>query len=93
VVLNVEDRVYTDWYPLRLFRVGGAVFYDLGRAWGGPNANTEHTGWISDVGFGLRILNARTAFGNVLHIDFAFPLTQDPTIKRVQFLLQTQATF
>lgn len=93
VVVNVEDRVYTDWYPLRLFRVGGAVFYDVGRAWGGPNANTQHAGWISDVGFGLRILNARTAFGNVLHIDLAFPLTYDPSIKRVQFLLQTQATF
>jgi outer membrane protein assembly factor BamA len=93
VVFNVEDRVYTDWYPLRLFRVGGAVFYDLGRAWGGPGANTEHTGWISDVGFGLRILNARTAFGNVLHIDLAFPLTYDPSIRKVQFLVQSQATF
>ena len=92
-VFNIEDRVYTDWYPFRLFRVGGAVFYDLGRAWGGPTANTEHTGWITDVGFGLRFLNARTAFGNVLHIDLAFPLTYDPGIKRVQFLVQSQATF
>jgi outer membrane protein assembly factor BamA len=93
VVANVESRVYTDWYPIRLFRVGGAVFYDLGRAWGGAAANTEHTGWISDVGFGLRILNARTAFGNVLHIDLAFPLTYDPSIKRVQYLVQSQSTF
>ena len=93
VVFNVEDRVYTDWYPLRLFRVGGAVFFDLGRAWGGPNSNTEHTGWISDVGFGLRLLSARSAFGNVLHMDLAFPLNHDPNIKSVQFLVQTQATF
>jgi outer membrane protein assembly factor BamA len=93
VVFNVEDRVYTDWFPFRLFRVGGAVFYDLGRAWGGPNSNTEHTGWLSDVGFGLRILSARSAFGNVLHMDLAFPLNHDPNIKSVQFLVQTQATF
>jgi outer membrane protein assembly factor BamA len=93
VVFNVEDRVYTDWFPLRLFRVGGAVFVDVGRAWGGPNSNTEHTGWISDVGFGLRFLSARSAFGNVLHMDLAFPLNHDPNIKSVQFLLQTQATF
>jgi outer membrane protein assembly factor BamA len=92
-VLNTEYRVYTDWYPVRLFRVGGAVFYDLGRAGGGPNSNTEHTGWLSDVGIGLRILNARTAFGNVLHLDLAFPLTYDPAIRRVQFLVQTQTTF
>jgi hypothetical protein len=93
VVLNVEDRVYTDWYPFQLFRVGGAVFYDFGRAWGGPTANTENTGWLSDVGFGLRILSARSAFGNVLHLDLAFPLNRDPNIRRVQFLVQTQATF
>src|SRR5262245_36147609 len=92
-VFNAEYRIYTDWYPVRLFRVGGAVFYDLGRAGGGPNSNTEHTNWISDVGVGLRILNARTAFGNVLHIDLAFPLTYDPNIKRVQYLVQTQTTF
>ena len=92
-VFNAEYRVYTDWYPIRLFRVGGAVFYDLGRAGGGPNSNTEHTGWLSDVGVGLRILNARTAFGNVLHIDLAKPLTYDPNIRRVQFLVQTQTTF
>jgi outer membrane protein assembly factor BamA len=93
VVFNVEDRVYTDWFPFRLFRVGGAVFYDLGRARGGPNSNTEHTGWLSDVGFGLRILSARSAFGNVLHMDLAFPLNHDPNIRSVQFLVQTQATF
>jgi len=93
VVLNVENRVYTDWFPFRLFRVGGAVFYDLGRAWNGPNSNTENAGWISDVGFGLRILSARSAFGNVLHMDLAFPLNRDPNIKSVQFLVQTQATF
>jgi outer membrane protein assembly factor BamA len=93
VVMNVEGRRYTDWYPFQLFRVGGAVFYDFGRAWGGPGANTENTGWLSDVGFGLRILSARTAYGNVLHLDLAFPLHRDPNIRTVQFLVQTQTTF
>jgi len=93
VVLNIEDRVYTDWYPFQLFRLGGAVFYDLGRAWGGPGSNTENAGWLNDVGFGLRILSARSAFGNVLHMDLAFPLNRNPNIKSVQFLVQTQATF
>src|SRR6266496_1696410 len=91
-LLNVEERVYTDWYPFRLFRVGGAVFYDFGRAWGGPNGNTANTGWLSDVGFGLRILSARSAFGNVLHVDFAIPLNRDPNIRSVQFIVTTKVT-
>jgi hypothetical protein len=36
LLLTVEQRVFTDWYPLRLTRVGAAAFYDVGRAWGGP---------------------------------------------------------
>jgi hypothetical protein len=93
VLFNLEQRVYTDWYPFRLFRVGGAVFYDLGRAWNGPTENTANTGWLSDVGLGLRILSARASSGNVFHIDFAFPLNRDPNIKRAQFLVTTKSTF
>ncbi len=92
-LLTLEERVYTDWYPFHLFRVGGAVFFDVGRAWGGDNQNTANPGWLSDAGFGLRILNARTAFGNVLHADVAFPLNADPGIKSVQFLFKTKVSF
>jgi outer membrane protein assembly factor BamA len=92
-LFTIEERVYTDWFPLRLFRVGGAVFYDIGRAWGGPFENTVNPGWLSDVGFGLRILNDRASFGNVLHADVAFPLNTDPTIRSVQFLVKSYANF
>ena len=90
VLLNVEERVYTDWYPFRLFRVGGAVFYDWGRAWDGPGESPSSAHWLRNVGFGLRILSARSSFGNVLHIDFAFPLNREPSIKSFQFLVQTK---
>ncbi len=92
-LFTLEERVYTDWYPFRLFRVGGAIFFDVGRAWGGDIVNTANPGWLSDVGFGLRLLSARSAFGNVLHADVAFPLNADPSIKSVQFLLKTKASF
>lgn len=92
-LFTVEERVYTDWYPFRLFRVGGAVFYDIGRAWGGPFQNPVNPGWLSDVGFGLRILSARAAFGNVVHADIAFPLNPDPNIRSMQFLVKTNANF
>ena len=95
VLLTLEERGYTDWYPFRLFRVGGAVFFDVGRAWGGDlqNTNTVNPGWLSDVGFGLRILSARAAFGNVWHADVAFPLNADPSIDSVQFLFKTKVSF
>jgi len=92
-LMSLEQRVYTDWYPFQLFRVGGAVFFDYGRAWGGVNQNTTNPGWLSDVGFGLRILNARSAKGKVTHIDVAFPLSSDPAIKSYQFLVKTKISF
>ena len=47
---------------------------------------------IYTFGFGLRILSARSSFGNVLHVDLAFPLNRDPSIKSFQFLVQTKVS-
>jgi len=92
-LFTAEERYYTDWYPLRLFRVGAAVFFDVGRAWGGQTPNPVN-GWLSDIGFGLRFLSARASFGNTLHIDLAFPLNRgDGSIRAVQLLVQTGKTF
>jgi outer membrane protein assembly factor BamA len=92
-LLSLEQRGYTDWYPFRLFRVGGAVFFDYGRAWGGVNQNAANPGWLGDVGVGLRILNDRSATGRVAHIDLAFPLSSDAAIKSWQFLVRMRSTF
>ena len=92
-LLTLEERVYTDWYPFRLARVGAAVFYDTGRAWGGVNPNRIDPGWLSDVGVGLRIALDRAAFGNVLHADVAVPFPRAPGKKSVQFIVKTGVTF
>lgn len=49
-LFTFEERAYSDWYVYRLFRIGGAAFFDVGRAWGGDNTNTSNPGWLSDVG-------------------------------------------
>lgn len=92
-LFTVEERFYTDWYPFRLIRVGGAVFIDVGRAWGGAFQNLANSGWLSDFGFGLRLVSDRSAFGNVVHLDVAFPISPDANIKKVQFLVKTKTTF
>jgi len=92
-LFTVEQRYFTNWYPFRLFRVGGAIFFDAGRVWGSAPLATPNFGTLKDAGFGLRLGNARTGFGNVIHCDVAFPFNGDPSIKRVQFLVQTEARF
>lgn len=92
-LFTVEERVFTDPYIWQLFRVGGAVFFDAGRAWGGAATNTVNPGWLTNAGVGLRIVSVRAAFSNVLHVDLAFPLNATPDIRKVQFLVKTKASF
>lgn len=93
VVLSVEQRYYTDWYPWRLFRVGGAVFFDVGRVWGPNPIDAEQLGWISDAGFGLRLAPTRFGTTKVIHIDIAFPIDPSDDIDSVQVLLEAKRSF
>ena len=92
-LFTVEERFYTDLYVWQLFRVGGALFFDAGRAWGGDYVNSIDPGWLSNVGAGLRIVSVRSAFSNVLHVDLAFPLGASADIKKVQLNVKTKTSF
>jgi outer membrane translocation and assembly module TamA len=92
-LLTLEHRVYTDYYLFRLFHVGGAVFFDAGRTWGKGNAGGTSEGWLTDAGFGLRFASSRSSFGNVIHVDLAFPFDGDSSIDNVQFLVETKRGF
>jgi hypothetical protein len=93
LLYSAEERYFSDWFPLRLFRVGAAVFFDMGRTWGRAPLAAPGYGWLRDVGFGLRFGNARTGLGNVIHVDLAFPLDARGNISRLQFLVQTEQQF
>jgi hypothetical protein len=93
-LLTLEERYYTNRSLWKIADIGAAVFFDVGRTWGesafGP---TENLDWLKDVGIGLRLGNARSALGNVLHIDLAFPLDGPSSLDNVQLLIQTKRSF
>jgi hypothetical protein len=76
-----------------LFRVGGAIFFDVGRTWGKNPVGGESLGWLRDVGFGLRFAPTRTGARKILHLDIAFPLDGDASIDNVQILLEAKRSF
>ena len=97
-LFTVEERAFTDWYPFRLFSVGGVVFFDMGAVTGSslvqaPPLAQPTPKVLRDIGFGLRVGNMRSALGNVVHIDIAFPLDGDPSISRVQLIVAAQRSF
>lgn len=92
-LLTLEQRVFTDWYPWRLFRVGGAVFVDIGRTWGDNPVGGPPLGWLKNIGIGLRLGPTRSSGRDMIHIDLAFPLDGDPSIDSVQFLIESKRSF
>jgi len=93
-LLTLEQRYFTKWSIWKLARVGGAIFFDVGRSWGdsafGP---TQNQGLLKDVGIGLRLGSTRSSLGNVLHIDVAFPLDGPKSISNAQLLIETKQSF
>src|ERR1044072_4865051 len=92
-LFTAEQRFFTNWYPFQLCHVGAAVFYDMGATGGRDPLGTPSQGLLRDFGFGLRLGNSRSALGNVLHIDVAYPLDGDASINNVQFLIETRKSF
>ena len=92
-LLTLEERYYTNWYPFRLFHVAAAAFFDMGRTWGTDVTGATSDGLLKDVGLGLRLGSSRSAFGNVIHVDLAFPLDGGDDIDQVQFVIETKARF
>jgi hypothetical protein len=93
VLFTVEQRYFTDWYPWRLFRVGGAIFFDAGRSFGDSPIAETHQGWLKDVGIGLRFAPTRGGTTKIAHLDLAFPLDGDASIDDVQILLEAKRSF
>ena len=68
-LINIEDHIFTDINVL-LFKLGFAVFMDIGSAWS-ESSDINFTGLKKSFGFGLRIGNSRFT-KNITRIDFAF---------------------
>ena len=99
-LLTAEERWFTDWYPFRLFNVGGAVFYDMGRVWGdnlvplpATPSSGRRNGVLRDIGIGLRLGNSRSAVGSVIHIDVAYPIDREASMRKVQISVQAKSSF
>ena len=93
VLMTLEQRFYTDWFPFQLFNVGAAVFFDAGQVWDLDGPENANLGLLRDVGIGLRIGSPRSSSGRMLHIDLAYPLDGPEDLRSAQFLIATSTSF
>ena len=97
-LFTAEERLFTDWFPFRLFNVGAAAFYDMGSTWGAnlvasPLPPDARRGVLRDIGVGLRLGNSRAAIGSVVHIDLSYPLDREPATRKLQISVEAKQTF
>jgi len=97
VLVTLEQRFFSDREYFHLLHLGAAVFFDAGRAWydtfPDPYFFPTERPVLKDVGVGLRLGSSRSSKAAMLHLDLAFPLDGDSSIKRVQWLVTTNQTF
>ncbi len=99
-LVTVEERFYSNIYPLQMFRLGTAAFLDVGRAWYEgevpdwvpDDRDADHFGVIGNVGLGLRLESTRTRRDLIIHLDVALPLRDGPDVRGVEVTLTAKQT-
>jgi len=87
--LSAERRVYFNLYLWQLLKFGFAVFAEAGSAWN----HGENPVWLGDVGAGLRLVSTRQSSSKVLHIDVAYPLSEQDEIDEYQLYIKARTEF
>ncbi|MDH3763565.1 MAG: hypothetical protein OEU50_21525 [Gammaproteobacteria bacterium] len=89
LTLSAEGRAYFNVYLWQLVKFGFAVFAEAGSAWD----SGDNPVWLGDVGMGLRLISTRQSASKVLHIDIAYPLTEEDEIDDYQFFVKAKTEF
>ncbi|KAF7768815.1 hypothetical protein PCIT_a3317 [Pseudoalteromonas citrea] len=92
VLVNIERRYYWEYDLLQLFKVGGAVYFDIGRIRGNTLVHSDPN-YLKNIGAGLRLAPSRANAGLVLHLDVAAPLNGPDNIDNVQWLFTVKNRF
>jgi len=89
-----EIRYYPQINVFKLFDIAGAAFIDSGRAFGDHSETNTEKSWLYSAGIGARIYSPHTG-GNhhVVHIDFAFPVSDNPNVDNFEIRLQAKQSF
>jgi len=98
VKFTSEIRYYPYINIFKLFDLAGAAFFDTGRTFGdieapGSNGNIENA-WLYSVGIGARLYSPHSAGSQqVIHVDFAFPQSDNPDINNFEIRVEAKQSF
>lgn len=88
-----EIRYYPHINLFKLFDLAGTAFLDTGKTFGDSVVDNVEDAWLYSVGIGARIYSPHTAGGQVIHIDFAFPQSDNPDINSFEIRVEAKQSF
>jgi outer membrane protein assembly factor BamA len=87
-------RYYPEINLFKLFDLAGVAFVDAGRAYGISNVKNIESGWLGSAGLGLRLYSPHSGGKNpIIHIDFAFPQSDNEAIDSFEIRVQAKRSF
>lgn len=94
IKVTSELRYYPEINLFKLFDLAGVAFVDTGRAYGSSTVKNIEEGWLGSAGLGLRLHSPHSG-GNhpIIHIDFAFPQSDNPDINSFEIRVQAKKSF
>lgn len=94
IKLTSEIRYYPEINLFKLFDIAGVAFVDAGRTYGQSTVKNIESGWLGSAGLGIRLHSPHSG-GNhpIIHIDFAFPQSDNPNINTFEIRVQAKKSF
>jgi len=98
VKFTSEIRYYPHINLFKLFDLAGAAFLDTGNTFGESETDTytenSEDAWLYSVGIGARLYSPHSAGSHqVIHIDFAFPQSNNPDIDSFEIRIEAKQSF
>lgn len=94
VKVTSEIRYYPQINLFKLFDLAGVVFVDAGRVFGESTVKNIEEGWLGSAGLGLRLHSPHSGGNNpIIHIDFAFPQSDNSDINSFEIRVQAKKSF
>jgi len=94
IKLTSEIRYYPEINLFKLFDLAGAAFFDSGKTFGDSPIKNVEDSWLYSVGLGARLYSPHSG-GNhqVIHIDFAFPQSNNPDLDNFEIRVEAKKSF
>jgi len=94
IKVTSEIRYYPQINLFKLFDLAGVAFVDAGRTYGKSTVKNIEEGWLGSAGLGLRLHSPHSGGSNpIIHIDFAFPQSDNSDINSFEIRIQAKKSF